>query len=1305
MLAILLRLHRLPALCIFLFCLSPVSAQEKTNDFRIKEIGTPFINTYFPADYGAHEQTFAIDQAANGIMYFANVTGVLEFDGQRWNTDSRISEDSFKDVVVGPTGRIYATSKGLFGYLEPNATGELVFKSLVPKAPLEFENKGNITNSDLVGNKVVFRGADNLLLYDIELDTISLIVTNNRFGESDKVGDEYYLMDYSRGLTRLDGDLLELMPNAQQFLGMTVRKILRFTENQLLILTEDNGLFLYDFKQLVPWETEVSTFLKSFKGFSGLNIIDKYFALGTENGGVVIIDRSGRLIQKLNKSTGLPGDGLVQDLFLDKNNDLWVAQHGAIHHVILNSPFTTLDERHGVNGYVLFFQKHAGNTYVGTAKGMVYKPDDAPWQKTSDYKPFIPVTKSQERVWMFVKHGKDFFAAGNEGMQQITTKGVKSLYKGERLWAAVSMNKADQMVIGSIEGNLHLFEKRSGDWAYAHKIKGFNQQMDFLEQTDDGDLWMTDSGSGVFKIRLNAAKDSVQSIQTYGAEDGLPDLIRNRVFRHREGLFFATVNGVYEYDKGTDRFVGVDKFNEHVKDDYVFRFVEMERGDIYASLNGRGKSLLKKKPEGYELSLNPFQRIAGHNSEYVSGLGGNGVWIAGSGIKHFDATFNNGAQEAFNSHIRSVKVSNKADSLIFGGAGVKQKMNLSPSENAIHFTYSATFYDAIEALTFHSYLEGSEETWAPWSDAVERNYTNLPHGTYTFKVQARNVYGQLSEIDEYTFTITTPWYYSLWACVLYAILIGFVVWGIVKLNSRRLEKEKDELEKIVLERTEEIRSQKEQAEAAKELIQQQADRLKELDKVKSRFFANISHELRTPLTLINAPLESLLYNGQIENSSVRETLKTAQRNGVSLLSLVEEILDLGKLEAGKLQLTENPARLKEFVEDILHSYKAGFDKKSIRVSFDFWLADDLALLLDESKCGKVFRNLLSNAFKFTNDEVSIVIQENPSDEERIQIIVKDNGEGIHANDLPYIFDRYYQSEQPGKKAEGGTGIGLALAKELAQLHNGRLSVVSEVGSGSTFTFEFQAKRVKEETVVLLAASSNETIENTLKETIVNYAAKFEVDKPVLLITEDHPEMRAFVAQTLAPYFEVMQAENGKMALDILTSHSIDIVISDVMMPVMDGFELLEAIKQNEALHEVSVVMLTARADQEDKLQALAMGIDDYLTKPFSAAEFLARIKNILENRIRIIRAFRKTDESRHDISDSIDLKQYAKEFNLSERELEVMTLLAKRFTHQEIADALFVSKNTIKYHVKNLYAKLGVTSRAQAFEALDNNVI
>lgn len=397
-------------------------------------------------------------------------------------------------------------------------------------------------------------------------------------------------------------------------------------------------------------------------------------------------------------------------------------------------------------------------------------------------------------------------------------------------------------------------------------------------------------------------------------------------------------------------------------------------------------------------------------------------------------------------------------------------------------------------------------------------------------------------------------------------------------------------------------------------------KLQALDLVKSRFFANISHELRTPITLINGPIEAVIAgeHGKISAAATKQ-LMVVKNNGKNLLNLVNEILDLTKLEAGKLELVENPVQIYSFLNELFAAYQSEIHNREINFHVDYRYEKEVSIAIDEINFAKIINNLLSNAFKFTadNGQITICIKEK---NEKMFISVKDSGLGIHPDDVQHVFERFYQSVQPEIKASGGTGIGLALAQELAKLQKGSIRVESELGVGSEFIFSFPLKKVIAGDAEMVTEMVTEEvnvhiIKNSLVNSIEKYADIFEIEKPVLLLTEDHKEMRAFIVSIVKPFFRVLEASNGLEALEILENNTIDIIISDVMMPKMDGFELLENIKADERFKNISIIMLTARALEEDKLFALTLGVDDYLTKPFSREELLVRTRNILENRV------------------------------------------------------------------------------------------
>ena len=386
----------------------------------------------------------------------------------------------------------------------------------------------------------------------------------------------------------------------------------------------------------------------------------------------------------------------------------------------------------------------------------------------------------------------------------------------------------------------------------------------------------------------------------------------------------------------------------------------------------------------------------------------------------------------------------------------------------------------------------------------------------------------------------------------------------------------------------------------------QARELQQLDAVKSKLFSNISHELRTPLSLILGPLSVLLEQPESWNrEELKKQLLLMQRNGKSLLQLVEEILDLSKLEANQIDLVEEDTVAQPFFEEVTQAFSAQFAHEGIAYTTRFDLAEGLALRLDRKKLTKVLHNFLYNALKFTpmGGTVTCTVVQS---ETQLRIAVADTGRGIPAEDLDRVFDRYFQSFQPGQQQHGGTGIGLAMVKEFAKLMGGRAYVHSELGRGSQFFFEFP----------LVPVAATDTSGGAAEDLPLPVPAAGLGSAYTILVVEDNRDLRHFIQRTLeANYRQVLLAENGLQALKQLQEHgrSIHLVVTDVMMPQMDGWALLERIKQAPDWQHIPVVMLTSLATAQDQLRALTTGVDDYLTKPFTVPELRSRIYNLLQH--------------------------------------------------------------------------------------------
>lgn len=412
---------------------------------------------------------------------------------------------------------------------------------------------------------------------------------------------------------------------------------------------------------------------------------------------------------------------------------------------------------------------------------------------------------------------------------------------------------------------------------------------------------------------------------------------------------------------------------------------------------------------------------------------------------------------------------------------------------------------------------------------------------------------------------------------------------------------------------------------ANDITQKQEAQLRTLDMAKSRFFANISHELRTPLTLILGPLSTLLKNETLNNVGLTHA-QLAQSNAQNLLKLVNEILDLSKLESGKMKIQETTVRFQPFISRLVSAFESHAEYLGIHYQLEYKAAERLRLDLDAEKTTQIVNNLLSNALKFTpsGGSVSVKIEDLSN---VMRLTVSDTGRGIHPNDLPHVFNRFYQTNQVDAAIEGGTGIGLALCRELADVMEGRIWVESVLGKGSQFYVEFPKKEVLGVGNEALPTDSGNfesspnlsATPHTEGGTDLRSLGDF-ANQQTILVVEDNRDLRTYIADILrGSNYTVLETENGREALNLLqileTKNQLpQLILSDIMMPVMDGFQLLKVLKDTPTFQQIPVVMLTARADIRDKLTALRIGVDDYLLKPFDAEELVTRIQNLLKNK-------------------------------------------------------------------------------------------
>lgn len=399
------------------------------------------------------------------------------------------------------------------------------------------------------------------------------------------------------------------------------------------------------------------------------------------------------------------------------------------------------------------------------------------------------------------------------------------------------------------------------------------------------------------------------------------------------------------------------------------------------------------------------------------------------------------------------------------------------------------------------------------------------------------------------------------------------------------------------------------------------DKGQEVERMKSSFFANMTHEFRTPLTLILGPIE--LLKEKITSKEERKQLDVMEKNASRLLDLINQLLDLSKLESGKMNLQEEPLDIVLLIKRISGLFESAAEIKKIKLTVESSLENSLCQM-DADKIEKVFVNLISNALKYTPVEGSILISIKNTPSQDIQIQIKDNGQGIQTSDLEHIFDQYFQSDKAADYEYSGTGIGLSLSKELVELHGGSITVSSTMGKGTEFTLIFPHEIYSGAPISVNGGSLKQRLNRriqTSESVAVSNASADAIKKsdevPLVLLVEDNQEVRDYVKDVVSADYRIVTAEDGQQGYEKALQLIPDLIISDVMMPGMNGLELCEKLKSDEKTNHIPILLLTARAAVEDRIEGLEHKADAYLAKPFVPKELQVRISNLIENRLKV----------------------------------------------------------------------------------------
>lgn len=833
--------------------------------------------------------------------------------------------------------------------------------------------------------------------------------------------------------------------------------------------------------------------------------------------------------------------------------------------------------------------------FTGSSSGLVISSnnDDSKFNVLSEYNRVRGITKDNfNNIWFVTNKGVFVIPLNTLNLENPTVlkmpidpnddaklpaENMRSVYKDKSgtIWIT-TFNAGFSKFTGNIANKDFRFISYPPD----QLASAFTLSM--VEDANEN-YWMS-TQKGLSK--LNFKDGSLLSIKNYDESSGLATRGVLSAFVDSENtLWVASRKGLNKYLLEKDTFKSYGK-REGLSNTFVYNINEDNLGNLWLSTNG-GLFRFNKSTEEFT-NYNPKDGL--QSTEFNLGATfknpKNGhLYFGGiNGLNRFDPKRIDELDEEGDLKFTSLKIKDnyvlpQTSEVLSTAISNAKAINLNYDDFPVNLNFASQDYRPNSNITYVYKLLPDDSEWNTLDSKNTIQLLNLSSKTYRLQIQgkSRNDLWQKPPL-ELRINVTPPWYKSNLAYLSYLLLFLAVVYAFYKISLQR------------------------------QIAGQESKRLQDLDDLKSRFITNITHEFRTPLTIILGYLGDLKerFTGKDE---IETSFNTIEQNSNSLLNLVNQMLDLAKLEKGQLKINLIQNDVVSFSSHIVDSFKSIATDRGINLKFDAQ-PNEIIMDFDTEKIRQILTNLISNALKFSpqNSELQINLQKLNSPV--LQIKVADQGFGIPAAELPFIFDRFYQVENAEHKVSQGTGVGLALTKELVELFNGTIEVDSEVNKGTSFTITLPITN----TAKTKSISDNDrqmsigTVVPQTDDIISNE------DANSVLIVEDNSDMARYIASCLKPDYKVTFAKDGSEGLGIAKNQIPDIIITDVMMPIMDGFELTQKLQANTNTNHIPIIMLTSKAMQEDRLEGISSGADAYLTKPFQKEELQLRMQMLITKR-------------------------------------------------------------------------------------------
>jgi signal transduction histidine kinase/ligand-binding sensor domain-containing protein len=817
--------------------------------------GFPFIRNFTPSEYNAHSQNFAIVTGNSGLTYFGNFAGILQYDGEQWRLIPTENTSRVSALAKGDDGRIYAGATGEIGYLGADERGATAFVSLLAGREGSYPAFGEVGNIFTAGETTTFITRSHIII--LKNGELAFHSVNGEVTGSWQVNGKIFFQERESGLMIFEDSRIMPAEGGSFFTeALDIRAMLSVSDDSIMVATGSQGLFLLENGRVTASQAPVSDFLKKNLVTCGISLSDGTFALGTLRQGIVVTDKNGKALQWIDRKANLRNQ-FVQALYSPGNNILWTALNNGISLIEIPSRFTFFDDKSGLEGEVNQTIRFNNTLYVATYQGLFYF--DA-----NDYvfRPFREIISSCRAL---LPVGNQLLAATSQGIFEVQGQKATLVKEGFAMSLAASLTDPDLVFAGEMRGLFRL-RKEGGTWK-SWQVDGENEEIVQLQADNSGNLWGAALSRGIFML----APDSREP-RYFSEAEGLTGQAGLNIYPLRERMAVPTRNGVFLYNPETDRFEPASLLN--LPDSSGVEWYSFIVGNSDGSLwvnDGDETYIRLLYPQGgtYTEVTEPFLPFSAsvvrnvfNDTDGISWLGGpDGL------IRYNPAVVNNNILPG-STLIR--KITTGSDSVIWygntDGAGQESQLSslrLPYKNNSLRFDFSLPYFHPKGGTEYQVLLEGFDEGWSDWSVQPYKEYTNLPFGRYHFYVKARNIYDHTAQTAGLEFQILTPWYATVWAIILYLVLLGALLYLMVILRHRKLISEKRMLEQTIQERTAEVVQQKEEIESQSQELTHKNDELEKINSAIKSINAEINLE-----NLLQSLLEKMKIIRAVENSLV-----------------------------------------------------------------------------------------------------------------------------------------------------------------------------------------------------------------------------------------------------------------------------------------------------------------------------------------------------------------------------------------------------------------------------------------------------